>query len=417
MIEKKVDIAVIGAGPGGLAAAVSAKESGADVLLIERNPFLGGILIQCIHDGFGLHLFDKNYTGPEYAEEMVNRLENAGVPYLTNCMVIDLNEKKELTVVTSKGLMKLIAKAVILAMGCRERTRGALEIPGTRPAGIYTAGVAQNLVNIQNLRIGNDVVILGSGDVGLIMARRLKIEGLNVIRVIEILPYCSGLVRNRVQCLEDYGIPLTLSSTVIDIHGKDRLEAVTMAKVDRDFNVDHDTTEKIDCDTLLLSVGLIPENELSKKAGVNLDNRTSGALVDNFYETSTEGIFSCGNVLHIHDVADYASNEGFFVGEKAAEYAKGKWKHSGGKPVKIGNGISYVVPQYIRNDCNEVELKFRVTQPFENVRIIVKNGDDVVFKKRVLKVIPSEMNILKLKSIDPEKDVEVKIVIIDKNIN
>ncbi|MBN1754762.1 FAD-dependent oxidoreductase [bacterium] len=410
MIEKDIDIAVIGAGPAGMAAAISAREKGVkDIILLERNPFLGGILIQCIHDGFGLHLFDQNLTGPEYAEELIQHLIKAKVPFLTEAMVIDINAQKEIRVVSRQGLLKLKAKAIVLAMGCRERTRGALEIPGTRPAGIFTAGVAQSLVNLQNLKIGKEVVILGSGDVGLIMARRLKIEGLKVLRVIEKLPYCSGLVRNRVQCLRDYDIPLHLSSTVIDIHGKDRLEALTAAQLNEKGEILYDTAEVIPCDTLLLSVGLIPENELSRKAEVRLDWRTLGAEVDDYVETNTPGIFSCGNVLHIHDVADYASQEGFLAGERAAC----RVRENQGKvlrfPVNASKEIKYVVPQLIREDCRETELKFRVTEPFENIRIIVKNGGETLFRKKFLKIMPSEMNMVKISSDKPLDKVYVEL--------
>ena len=293
-------------------------------------------------------------------------------------------------------------------MGCRERTRGAIEIPGARPAGIFTAGVAQNYMNLKNLKLGKDVVILGSGDVGMIMARHVALEqGMHPVCVLEIMPFIGGLTRNKVQCLDDYNIPLHLSTTVTDIKGKYRLEGVTTSKVDENLKPIKVTEKDIACDTLLLSVGLIPENELSKKSGVILSKGTNGAKVDNNYETNVPGIFSAGNVLHIHDVADYASFEGYYVGEKASEYVKNRWEYLKRFPTIAGRGIMYLLPQYIREDCRETEFKFRVKKPYENVRVIIKNGDEILYKRKFIKILASEMQIVKVKSKNPMSNVRI----------
>lgn len=409
MIRKKIDVVIIGAGPAGLAAAVSAKRNGIDnVMLLERNEFLGGILLQCIHDGFGLHLYDQMLAGPQYAERLIKDLEKEDVPYLTNSMVINIDKNKVITVSNIKGLIQIEAKAIILAMGCRERTRGAIEIPGSRPAGIFTAGVAQNYMNLKNLKPGNEVVILGSGDVGMIMARHVALEeGMHPACVLEIMPFIGGLTRNKVQCLDDYNIPLYLSTTVTDIKGKYRLEGVTISKVDENLKPTKGAEQDIACDTLFLSVGLIPENELSKKAGVLLSRGTKGAEVDNNYETNVPGIFSAGNVLHIHDVADYASFESYYVGEKAAEYAKTGWDYPKKFPTHAGDGIMYLLPQFLREDCRETELKFRVKRPYEDVRVVIKNGDEKLFQKKFTKILASEMQIVKVKSDKAMSDVKM----------
>jgi thioredoxin reductase len=411
MNRKKIDVVVIGAGPAGLAAATAAKKSGADsVLLLERNEFLGGILLQCIHDGFGLHQFDQMLAGPQYAELLVEGLMKEDVVHLLNSMVIDIDRDRTVTAVTPKGLWQLDAKAVVLAMGCRERTRGAIEIPGSRPAGIFTAGMAQRYMNLRNLRPGREVVILGSGDVGLIMARHVALEdGMRPVCVLEIKNHLGGLMRNKVQCLDDYGIPLHLSTTVTDIRGKHRLEGITTCRVDEQMKPIPGTEQEIACDTLFLSVGLIPENELSKRAGVTLSDGTRGALVDNNYETNVPGIFSAGNVLHIHDVADYASFEGYQVGANAAAYAKQPWDRERRFPVHAGDGIMYVLPHVLCEGCREAELKFRVKKPYDNVRIVIENGGERLYRKRFTKILASEMQIVKVKSGVPFHDLRVRV--------
>ncbi len=401
METRKVDVVVIGSGPAGIAAATAAKRHGAErVALFERNPFLGGILLQCIHDGFGLHHYEKALTGPEYAARLIDDMEKEDIQSLIDSMIIGLDNKRRVTAVTQEGLEILDARAVILAMGCRERTRGAIQIPGSRPAGIYTAGVAQNLMNLHNLKVGRDVVILGSGDIGMIMARHVAIEaGMQPICVIEKLPYVGGLTRNRVQCLEDFDIPLHLSATIVDISGKDRLQAVIMSKVDERGVPIAGSEVKLDCDTLFLSVGLIPENELSKEAGVELDPLTGGAAVDDNFQTTASGIFACGNGLHIHDVADYAAFEGDFVGRRAAEFVNNDWVEERVKfPVAIGYGIRYALPQYISKSCKAVDIKFRVDKPCESVRIIIESAHERLYSKKFVKILPSEMQIVKLTS-------------------
>jgi len=364
-----------GGGPAGLAAAISAKKAGVDnLIIIERNKRLGGILNQCIHTGFGIEIFKEALTGPEYAQKYMDEVESLGIPYLLNSMVIDITPEKELTVCTKDSLLKIKSKAVILAMGCRERTRGAVCIPGTRPAGIYTAGVAQNFINLKGYMVCKNVVILGSGDVGLIMARRLTLEGAMVLGVVEILPFPGGLRRNIVQCLEDFDIPLLLNHTVIDIEGDKRVKSVKIAEVDENRNVICCTEREIECDTLLLSVGLIPENELSKKAGVEIDSATNGAVVNENLETSVSGIFACGNVLHVHDVVDFATIEAENAGVNAAGYVKKK--HAPNKEkIKVhpGQGILYVVPHFINAD-DDVILSMRVLEPGRDRYLIVKAG-------------------------------------------
>ncbi len=401
------DLIIIGGGPAGMAAAVSAKKAGIDDLLIlERDSVLGGILNQCIHNGFGLHTFKEELTGPEYAEKYADMVREQQIPFELETMVLAVEKlagsnKKAVTVISSmRGVQTLYAKAVILAMGCRERPRGALNIPGSRPQGVYTAGTAQKLVNIEGAKLGREVVILGSGDIGLIMARRMTLEGAHVAAVAELMPYSSGLKRNIVQCLDDYGIPLLLSHTVVDIKGKDKLEGVYIAKVDEKNQPIKGTEEYYPCDTLLLSCGLIPENELTVGAGVEIDPRTNGAIVNESLETNIEGVFSCGNVLHVHDLVDFVSEESARAGENAAKYILKGSDHSGKVlAVKAENGVRYTVPSKI-NTVNLSELnhiRFRVTGVYKNVSIVVRSGETELLRKRSQILVPSEMVDLILK--------------------
>ena len=335
---KNYDIVIIGGGPAGLAAAVSAKRNGIDsILILERDKELGGILNQCIHNGFGLHTFKEELTGPEYAQRFIDQAKELEIEYRLNTMVMDISHEKVVTAMNrEEGLFEIQAKAVILAMGCRERSRGALNIPGYRPAGIYSAGTAQRLVNMEGLMPGREVVILGSGDIGLIMARRMTFEGAKVKVVAELMPYSGGLKRNIVQCLDDYGIPLKLSHTVVDIKGKERLEGVTLAEVDQNGKPIPGTEEEYSCDTLLLSVGLIPENELSRGMGVEMSRVTSGPVVNESLETNIEGVFACGNVLHVHDLVDFVSEEAGTAGKNAAAYVQGERRADGWTGRKSG---------------------------------------------------------------------------------
>jgi NADPH-dependent 2,4-dienoyl-CoA reductase/sulfur reductase-like enzyme len=365
----EVDVAVIGGGPAGLAAALAAhKEGAARVLIIERNHELGGILQQCIHHGFGLHRFKAELTGPEYAQRFINEVRETDIQVLLETMVLEVTEDRTIYAVnSSEGMLEISAKAVVLAMGCRERTRGALRIPGRRPAGIFSAGTAQRYINIDGYIPGRKAVILGSGDIGLIMARRLTLEGAQVEAVVEIMPYAAGLARNVVQCLEDFDIPLILQSTVVDIHGEDRLEGVTIARVDEDWKPIPGSERKIDCDTLLLSVGLIPENELSGGAGVELDPITNGPKVDDTLMTSIPGIFACGNVLHVHDLVDNVSKEAERAGAFAAQYARQQLSAANRRiKVEAGENIRYVVPHEISLD-KPVEFFMRVQRPEDDV--------------------------------------------------
>lgn len=369
MRRLEVDVAVIGGGPAGLAAALAAhKEGAARVLIIERNHELGGILQQCIHHGFGLHRFKAELTGPEYAQRFINEVRETDIQVLLETMVLEVTEDRTIYAVnSSEGMLEISAKAVVLAMGCRERTRGALRIPGKRPAGIFSAGTAQRYINIDGYIPGRKAVILGSGDIGLIMARRLTLEGAQVEAVVEIMPYAAGLARNVVQCLEDFDIPLILQSTVVDIHGEDRLEGVTIARVDEDWKPIPGSERKIDCDTLLLSVGLIPENELSGGAGVELDPITNGPKVDDTLMTSIPGIFACGNVLHVHDLVDNVSKEAERAGIFAAQYARQQLSAANRRiKVEAGENIRYVVPHEISLD-KPVEFFMRVQRPEDDV--------------------------------------------------
>ncbi len=401
----KYDLVIIGGGPAGLAAAVSAKENGCDsILILERDKELGGILNQCIHNGFGLHTFKEELTGPEYAARFISRVKELEIEYKLNTMVMDISSEKLVTAMNREdGLFEIQAEAVVLAMGCRERSRGALNIPGYRPAGIFSAGTAQRLVNMEGYLPGREVVILGSGDIGLIMARRMTLEGAKVKVVAELMPYSGGLKRNIVQCLDDYGIPLKLSHTVIDIKGKERVEGITLAEVDQKGKPIPGTEEEYSCDTLLLSVGLIPENELSREMGVEMNAVTSGPKVNESLETNIEGVFACGNVLHVHDLVDFVSQEAGAAGKNAAEYIRLKRTEKAGtereekeqKEIQIcpTDGVRYTVPCTIRPEHMEEKLtvRFRVGNVFKNCYVSVYFDDQRVTHRKRQVVAPGEM--------------------------
>lgn len=391
----QVDVLVIGAGPAGLAAAISAKKAGVDHLIVlEREDHPGGILRQCIHNGFGLHRFNEELTGPEYAQRDIDTANEMGIDIRTGVTVLSVSGDKRVTAVSREnGLQVFQAKSVVLAMGCRERPRGALAIPGTRCAGIYSAGTAQKFVNLEGYMPGRKVVILGSGDIGLIMARRMTLQGAKVLACVELMPYSSGLNRNIVQCLQDYDIPLYLSHTVIDIHGKERLTGVTVAKVDENRKPIPGTEIEFECDTLLLSVGLIPENELSAGAGVEMSPVTSGAVVSDTLETSVPGIFACGNVLHVHDLVDHVSNESFRAGEMAARYAKGERRTGHEIAVQDGAGVRGTVPQKIivEEGLKEVNLMFRPDKVYRDHYLTVYADGKVISSLRKMILTPGEM--------------------------
>ena len=394
------DLVVVGGGPAGMAAALKAKENGIEsIIVLERAETLGGILEQCIHTGFGLHYFGEELSGPEYAGRFMKMLEDTDIDVKVDTMVLDVADGNVVTAVNKKdGLLKIQAKAVVLAMGCRERPRGALSIAGSRCSGIMTAGTAQKYVNIDGYMPGHEVVILGSGDIGLIMARRMTLEGAKVKMVCELMPYSGGLTRNIVQCLDDFGIPLKLSTTVIATHGKDRLEGVTIAKVDDRLQPIPGTEEYVPCDTLMLSVGLIPENELSKNSGLDLDRITNGPKVDEYRETEHAGVFACGNVLQVHDLVDYVTEESQIAGLGAAKFIKGE-KVTGECVYTQGiNGVRYIVPQRINRETDtDVKLYFRVGAVFNNAKIIVEcDGKEILSKKKV-KLCPGEMEYVTLK--------------------
>lgn len=387
------DIVIIGGGPAGMAAAVAAFDAGIkDTVILDREDTLGGILRQCIHNGFGLHKLGRELTGPEYAAVYAKQVEERGIKVYTETMVTDLSADKIVTASSREGILKIKAKAVILAMGCRERSRGALNICGTRPAGIFSAGTAQKLINCEGYGVGKRVVILGSGDIGLIMARRMSLEGAKVEAVCEIMPYSGGLTRNIVQCLEDFGIPLYLSTTVAEIHGNRRLEGVTIAEVGADRRPIEETKRYIPCDTLLLSVGLIPENELTRSAGIPIDPVTNGAVVDENRQTAVPGIFACGNVLQVHDLVDYVSDEAEIAGNGAAEFVKGNMSEAKTLDTKAGFGVRYVLPQKVSVDpAKDTSLFLRVSNPYGKVRFTVSSGDEVLATAVRLKAVPGEM--------------------------
>lgn len=400
---KQYDIVVIGGGPAGLAAAIAAKKAGVrNLVILERDAMLGGILNQCIHNGFGLHTFKEELTGPEYAAHYIEEAAKLEIPYKLGAMVLSVSPEKEITYISGEeGIQKISAKAIILAMGCRERPRGALNIPGFRPAGIYSAGTAQRLMNIEGYHVGHKVVILGSGDIGLIMARRMTLEGAKVEVVAELMPYSGGPKRNIVQCLDDYGIPLKLSHTVVGIEGKERLTGVTIAAVDENRRPIPGTEEHYDCDTLLLSVGLIPENELTREIGAAMSRVTSGPEVDDRLQTGVPGIFACGNVLHVHDLVDHVSEEATLAGENAAAYVlAGEHTESSHKAsVKAENGVRYTVPQSIdiANMRETVTVRFRVADIYRDRSIAVYYDGKKVMSRKKKVMAPGEMEQVVLK--------------------
>lgn len=399
MSERLVDVLIIGAGPAGLAAAISARENGVENLLVlERESEPGGILRQCIHNGFGLHRFKEELTGPEYAQRDIERAAKLRIPIECSTMVLSVSPERVVTCISSaKGFQVIRAKAIVLAMGCRERPRGALCTPGSRPAGVYSAGTAQRFVNLEGFMPGKRVVILGSGDIGLIMARRMTLQGAKVLACVEIMPYSSGLNRNIVQCLQDYDIPLYLSHTVTEIRGRERLEGVTVSKVDENRNPIPGTEMEFDCDTLLLSCGLIPENELSVSAGVELSPATSGAVVDETFCTSVPGIFACGNVLHVHDLVDYVSDESFKAGAAAAAFVCAGRPDAPFLRVLDGEGVRGTVPQKIRSDAAQpVSLMFRPAAVYRDAVAVARCGDRVLARKKAMIFTPGEMALLTL---------------------
>ena len=415
----KTEIAIIGGGPAGLAAAVAAREAGVeDILIIERDNELGGILNQCIHNGFGLHTFKEELTGPEYAGRYIEKVEELKIPYMLHTIVVDIAENKVITVMNKEqGMFQIEAKAIVLAMGCRERSRGALNIPGYRPAGVYSAGTAQRYVNMEGRMPGKKVVILGSGDIGLIMARRMTLEGAEVQVVAELMPYSGGLKRNIVQCLDDYDIPLKLSHTVIDIKGKKRVEGVTLAQVDENRKPIPGTEEFYECDTLLLSCGLIPENELSSQMGVELNPVTSGPVVNESLETNVEGVFACGNVLHVHDLVDYVSGEAKTAGENATAYVQGTLMQAGKEiPLKGENGVRYTVPCTVDKDrmAEKQVVRFRVGNVYRDSFLCVYYNDKCMSRVKKKVMAPGEMEQVilmksKLEAFDGLESITIRI--------
>ena len=402
---------IIGGGPAGLAAAVRLRERGVeDVVVLEREHRTGGILRQCIHDGFGLTRFGETLSGPEYAQRFVNRAEELGIDCRTDTTVLELAADRTVTVSGPAGLYRLRGDAVILTMGCRERTRGALAIPGSRPAGVYTAGVAQEYINLRNLMVGREAVILGSGDIGMIMARRLTLEGAHVKAVYEIQPYPSGLPRNIEQCLNDYNIPLYLSHTVTDIHGRTRLEGVTVSQVDERFRLIPGTGERVDCDTLILSVGLIPAGDLANGSGLAVDGRTKGAFVDEHYQTSIPGVFAAGNVLHVHDLVDFVSLEAEALADAAAEYLKNGALPPCPLEVRAGDNVGHVIPQRV-SGTRDFTLSLRVSRPLKQVTLTVRQNGREVLRRRLPKALPAEMLQLPVRAgrLESTGDLEVSV--------
>lgn len=409
---RQTDVVIIGGGPAGLAAAVRLWEKGIrDILILEREHFLGGILRQCIHDGFGLTRFKETLSGPEYAARFIRQVVEMGIPYMTDITVIDVSGDRKVTASSREGILEIQAKAVVLTMGCRERTRGAISIPGERPAGVYTAGVAQSYINLQNKMVGREVVILGSGDIGMIMARRMTLEGAHVQAVFEVQPYASGLPRNIEQCLNDYGIPLYLSHTVTDIRGVERLEAVVVSQVDERMQPVPGTEREYPCDTLILSVGLIPENELSLAAGVVLDERSKGAVVDEHHQTSVPGIFAAGNVLQVHDLVDFVSMEAESLADSVARYLEEGGLEQCGLAVKTDGNVTHTIPQKISGG-EDFKLSLRVRRPVRNAIIRLSQGGEVILEKKMPKAIPAEMIQIPVKAgkLNKEKDLEVSVV-------
>lgn len=400
---QELDVLIVGGGPAGLAAAIAVKEKGNDSLLVlEREDSLGGILRQCIHNGFGLHRFKEELTGPEYAQRDIDKVKELNIPYQCHTTVLSVEEDRTVTAISAEhGIQIFRPKTVILAMGCRERPRGALATPGTRCAGVFSAGTAQKFVNMEGYMPGKKVVILGSGDIGLIMARRMTLQGAKVLACVEIMPYSSGLNRNIVQCLEDYDIPLLLEHTVVDIEGKERLEAVVIARVDENRRPIKGTEQRLECDTLLLSVGLIPENELSEGANVSISPLTAGPIVDDSFETNVPGVFACGNVLHVHDLVDHVSAESFKAGAAAVDFINGKKASEHVILVKDGQGVRGTVPQFIHlpenmEEVQNIDLMFRPTGVFENAQVSVKVNNDEIAKKKGRIFTPGEMAVLTL---------------------
>ena len=410
---KEYDIVIIGGGPAGLAAAVSARDNGIEsILILERDRELGGILNQCIHNGFGLHTFKEELTGPEYAARYEEQVFRRGIEYKLNTMVMDISHDKVVTAMNrEEGLFEIQAKAVILAMGCRERSRGALNIPGYRPAGIFSAGTAQRLVNMEGFMPGREVVILGSGDIGMIMARRMSLEGAKVLAVVEIMDYLAGLTRNKVQCLDDFNIPLKLGHTITRIAGDQRVEGVYVARVDENRKPVKETEEYIACDTLLLSVGLIPENELTRKADITISDITSGPEVNQYMQTSVPSVFACGNVVHVNDLVDNVTVESMLAGQYAALYAAGKLEQKQEVRTRTGTNVRYICPQRLMPcDDGQARLFFRVLAPDMDVRIVARCNGKVIASKKERRVNPGEMCSIKIPLSEVDSDIVVDVI-------